>query len=216
VNFSEELDNTFVCADMHLGHANIVLYSNRPWLQPGDFIPADKPERDARGRLRRPRPKWVSKEIKEQRAHEMNAGLVSGWNEVIPPGATCYHIGDFCLSRWQNMGQREWEAKLNGNVVHITGNHDRSNGVRGLKCAMLEVHGHSMFLVHRPVYRVEEVPDFCDIVVCGHVHEAWDHKWVEDVLLINVGVDVTGFRPLSIRQVITKAKKLRREKKRSE
>ena len=137
----------------------------------------------------------------------MNEDLVTNWNQTVSPGQTTYHIGDFCMSR-SGLKPFEWEQRLNGSIVHIVGNHDRSNGVRGLKCAVLEVTGHAFFLVHRPVYRVEELPDFCDVVLCGHVHEAWDHKWVGDRLLLNVGVDVRGFKPWSLRAAVDEAERL--------
>ena len=167
-------------------------------MQPGDYI---KEEGDQRGH-------WVSKEVKEARANEMSDALVENWNSVVRPGDTVYHIGDFCLSRWQKMSAFDWENNLNGKVVHIVGNHDRSNAVRGLKFAVLEVTGHSFFLVHRPVYRVEELPEDCDVVLCGHVHECWDHRWVEDRLLLNVGVDVRGFKPWPLRDAILEAERL--------
>ena len=203
---NRELDNMWVTSDAHLGHANIIPYCGRPWLQPGDFIWEKKVEGI------RQRGQWVSKKIKEQRSEKMSADLISGWNEEVHPGGTVYHIGDFCLSRWEKKSAYEWECRLNGTVVHIVGNHDRSNGVRGLTCAVLEVMGHSMFLIHRPIHRVEEVPDDCDIVLCGHVHEAWDHKWVEDKLLLNVGMDVRGFKPWKLRHAIEEAERLQKLK----
>jgi len=202
---SRELDETLVTSDLHLLHANILPYCNRPWLQEGDFIwNPPEPGKHRRG-------KWVSKEIKEQRAREMTDALTENWNMEVRPGDTTYHIGDFCLCRWMKLTPFDLEQNLNGKVVHIVGNHDRSNGVRGLKYAMLEVMGHSILLIHRPIHRVEELPDDCDIVFCGHVHEKWAYRWVEDRLLLNVGVDVRGFYPWRLRDAIAEAERLQDE-----
>lgn len=206
-NNNRELDHLLVTSDAHFGHANIIPYCGRPWLQPGDYIwEPQVPGQRSRGH-------WASKVIKEQRAREMSADLTANWNSVANPGDTIYHIGDWCLSRWDGMSAYDWEKQLNGTVVHIVGNHDRTNGVRGLTCGVLEVMGHSCFLIHEPPHRAEEIPDFCDIVLCGHVHEKWDHRWVEDRLLLNVGVDVRGFKPWPLRDAIIEAERLQSDSK---
>jgi len=206
---SRELDETLVTSDMHLLHANIIPYCGRPWAEEGvhyTWVPVESHERKPKGR--RMKVQWVSKEVKEECARNMTDALTDNWNAVVRPGDTVYHIGDFCLCRWANLTPFELEQNLNGKIVHIVGNHDRMNKVRGLKCAMLEVTGHACFLVHRPVYRVEELPDFCDIVLCGHVHEAWDHKWVGDRLLLNVGVDQRNFHPWRLGDVVGEVERL--------
>ena len=43
-----------------------------------------------------------------------------------------------------------------------------------------------------------DVPKCCDFVVCGHVHGAYKHIWYNDIPIINVGVDVWGYKPISL------------------
>lgn len=192
----------FLTADLHLGHGNIILYCKRPWLRDGDWIEVEFG-----------RPKWVSQEIKEARTIEMNESLVRNWNSVVSPEDTVKHIGDFCFSRANaDEDAAFWESQLNGKIVHIKGNHDRSRKIKGmLKSATMSAGGHEFLLQHHPPTRAEEIPDFCDVVLCGHVHEAWDHKWLDDVLIFNVGVDVRKFMPMPIDGVIGEVDRLQRE-----
>ncbi len=45
------------------------------------------------------------------------------------------------------------------------------------------------------------------ILLCGHVHEKWQsRKSPKGTLMINVGVDVHGFKPVSLEQIIAIAK----------
>lgn len=169
------------------------MYCKRPWLREGDVI-------EVPGE----RPKWVSKEIKEARTLQMNKDLVANWNSVVSPEDEVKHVGDFCFCR--NRSDEDaayWEKKLNGKIVHFKGNHDRSKDIKGmLRSATTKAGGHEFLIQHHPPGRIEEIPDFCDVVLCGHVHEAWEYKWRGDVLMINVGVDVRNFKPISMNEII--------------
>jgi calcineurin-like phosphoesterase family protein len=63
--------NTFVCADMHLGHKGIVNF-----LRPN-------------GEKERP---WTDVE-------EMNEALIANWNSVVRPKDTVIVLGDFVINR---------------------------------------------------------------------------------------------------------------------
>ena len=183
------------------------MYCKRPWLQEGDVIEV------ADTGVPFERPKWVSKEIKEARTLEMNEALVLNWNEVVSAEDTVKHLGDFCFYRSGGAEDAAyWESKLNGKIVHFKGNHDRRKQIKGmLGSATMKAGGHEFLLQHHPPGRIEEIPDFCDVVLCGHVHEAWEHKWVEHVLIVNVGVDVRDFKPMALDEIIGVVDKLQRE-----
>jgi len=190
----------FLSADIHLNHGNIIMYCKRPWLKVGDCVETDEG-----------REKWVSTDIKKARTDEMNEALVREWNSVVNPEDTVRHLGDFYFDAGDGKDAAYWEGRLNGKIVHIKGNHDRSKKIKGMvNTATMKVAGHEFFLVHRPPGRIEEIPDFCDAVLCGHVHEAWSHKWVRDTLVLNVGVDVRKFRPMGLDEVIGEVEKLQR------
>jgi calcineurin-like phosphoesterase family protein len=175
----------FLTSDIHLGHGNIIMYCKRPWLQEGDTVPGEFG-----------RDKWVSREVKEARTAEMNKALVADWNATVDPGDTVKHLGDFCFSRGRQEDATYWESKLNGNITHFKGNHDHKREIKGMmKWGVMTLGPHECFLSHRPPGRIEAIPEDCNVALCGHVHEAWDHKWVGHVLVVNVGVDVRGFRP---------------------
>ena len=190
----------FLSSDCHWNHGNIIMYCNRPWLRPGDVIKGLAGERD----------KWVSKEIKEARTREMNEAMVEGWNSVVNPEDEVKHLGDFCFfNKRSGMDAAYWEKKLNGKIIHIKGNHDRRSDIKGmLNSATMKAGGYEFFLQHHPPSRIEEIPDFCDVVLCGHVHEAWDHKWVGGVLVVNVGVDVRAFLPWSVDNMLAEVDSL--------
>jgi len=188
----------YLTSDMHFNHANILAYCKRPWLQDGDYDYKTK--------------RWASQEIKEARAEEMNEVLIANWNSVVSEGDTVYHLGDFSFSRGSSEPPQFWEDKLNGKIVHIKGNHDRSRSLDALECAMFKTRAFNFFLIHRPPHRVEEIPDFCDVVLCGHVHEKWDHIWVGDVPVVNVGIDVRDFKPINLNQINSVVAKIKKER----
>ena len=179
----------WLTADLHLGHANICIYSNRPFIMPEDLGDDGF---------------WVSREAATQCAERMNDGLIARWNERVSPEDTVYHLGDFINRGFAKKvaGLRDkasdYEARLNGRIVHILGNHDRNNGLtRGLESATIKAGGKIFLLKHHPVYDPNVDPP-CNAVMCGHVHDNWDHKWEGGMLFINVGVDVRSLRPVRL------------------
>lgn len=154
----------------------------------------------------------MSTEIKKTRTNEMNESLVESWNAVVAPEDTVKHLGDFYFDNGDGRDAVYWERQLNGKIVHIKGNHDRNKKIKGMiMSATMKIAGHEFLLQHRPPQRKEEVPDFCDAVLCGHVHEKWSHKWVDGILVVNVGVDVRNFRPMGIDEVIGEVERLQRQ-----
>lgn len=187
--------NIWFSADIHLGHANIAAYCKRPWLKDGDWS-------EEHG--------WVSDEAREDTAERMNRGLIRNWNSRVAEGDVVYHIGDFC-NKGRNRGVRgtrtpaaDWETMLRGKIIHIRGNHDGNNGVRPcLNYGEITFAGMKWFLVHQPPNRIEEIPEDCDAVICGHVHELWSERMIEGthIPMINVGVDVRKYAPVRLDEV---------------
>lgn len=176
---------TWFTADLHLGHRNIIDYCGRP------FADVDA----------------------------MNRALVDNWNEVVAEDDTVWVVGDFALGKIAET--LPIAGELNGHKVLVAGNHDRcwaGNGGRAdgwtehyLEAGFAEVthdsvrvtvgdysvlvchfpyrgdsHDHDRFLGHRPI-------DKGAWLLHGHVHE----RWAQHGRMINVGVDATGFRPIS-------------------
>ena len=55
-----------------------------------------------------------------------------------------------------------------------------------------------MYLTHKPNNYIDKFR----INIVGHVHEAWKKKIIDDNILINVGVDVWGFKPINIQEIL--------------
>ncbi|MGF1599165.1 MAG: hypothetical protein ACFCVK_19990 [Acidimicrobiales bacterium] len=181
---------TWFTADLHVGHRNIIEYCNRP------FADVDA----------------------------MNRALVDNWNEVVAHDDTVWVVGDFALGKIAET--LPIAGQLNGHKILLAGNHDRcwtGHGPRAegwteryLEAGFDEVvdddsatvtigdravlachfpyrgdsHGEDRFIDHRPV-------DDGGWMLHGHVHE----RWAQHGRMINVGVDVTGFRPIGERAV---------------
>ena len=170
-------------ADYHLGHDNIRKYCHRPF----------------------------------KTLEEMDNTLINNWNARVSPDDTVIHLGDFCFKNSPGGKSGEgsitksssYMSRLNGNKVMVRGNHDRNNSTKAIIESMMIKHGGlEMFLTHIPPDNTFAVPDFTDLILCGHVHGAWKHKVIKypesrpPMMILNVGVDVWNFRPIDINEII--------------
>jgi calcineurin-like phosphoesterase family protein len=159
---------TFVTADLHLNHGNIIRYCKRPYDDMAD----------------------------------MNNCLVENWNRTVSEGDTVFHIGDFCFRRMVNgiyQGVDYWKSKLNGNLILIAGNHDKYLAMKSLT---IYFSGIEVLLRHNPIYSESDIPSGIKYVLCGHIHDKWDKRIVGDAKVINVGVDVSDFKPNQLAEVV--------------
>lgn len=184
----------FLTADEHLGHGNIAVYSNRPWVKPRH--------------LKEDGYTWINEEACLEVSKTMNFNLIHRWNERVSPEDTVYHVGDFCVKGrargYEGLRRKaeEYEQELNGKIIHILGNHDENNGVKhGLDWAVITFNGYRFLMRHRPFlhWELKEIPQEIDGIICGHVHNKWRYRYsVErDIIQINVGIDVCDYYPLN-------------------
>jgi len=184
------MSRIYFTADCHFGHDNIILYTGRPFLKEGDTI--DIPTAGIW---------WKSDEIKKERGKWMNEEIIKRWNDRIRPNDTVYHLGDFSFKGQQNA--EYFGSRLNGNIVHIEGNHDYNNGVKTyITVAFMQFGNLEVMAQHVPPSAPGEIPDYIDLVLCGHVHKAWRHAMREGVPIINVGVDVWDYTPVSVNTIL--------------
>ena len=165
----------YFTADCHFGHANIVKYCKRPFKDLDD----------------------------------MNETIIHNWNERVKPEDTVFHIGDFCFKNTTNMIHRGegnihpasyYEKKLNGKIIFIKGSHDKNNSCK--TCILnteIELGGYRIGLVHDP----KHVKPKFDFNLVGHVHSLWKCKRISNVDMVNVGVDMWNFRPITIEEIIS-------------
>lgn len=176
------MSKLFLTADCHFGHANIIKYCNRPFID----------------------------------VFQMNDVLADKWNERVTADDTIIHNGDFCFRnssevRGEGMRKRsdEYIDLLGGHKVFIKGNHDRNNSVKThIESMVLDWGGQKFYVIHNP----EEANYNFEINFVGHVHQNWRFKRIargaypmkSDVYLINVGVDVCNFYPMTIDEHLNK------------
>ena len=175
----------YYTSDTHFNHKNIIDYCGHPFfkLDGQPDVPA------------------------------MNRTLISNWNGVVMPGDTVYHLGDFGMGPW-----KEWASfrkKLNGKIVLIKGNHDKK--VESWMLPEDEVHDHlfmdGVYMAHVPPNHEEyekrdrkgydlpvasPIPEGTKLMLCGHVHDSWKAAVINGLPVLNVGVDVRGFRPVTM------------------
>jgi calcineurin-like phosphoesterase family protein len=89
------MGTTFFTADLHLGHANIIKFTGRPFRR-GDELLID----------------------------EMDEALINNWNARIGDRDTVYVLGDFCIWRDKKAPARYFR-RLKGRKILVAGNHDK-------------------------------------------------------------------------------------------
>lgn len=171
-------------ADLHLGHENIIRYASRPF----DSV------------------------------EQMNCTLINRWNEVVGDDDEVWVLGDFALGKITET--LPLASLLRGRKVLLTGNHDRCWPGHGRRAegwteryldagfaevrhgmAKVDVGGKRVEVCHFP-YRgaatdrhAEHRPiDYGNWLFHGHVHDRWQTRG----RMINVGVDVWDYMPISL------------------
>lgn len=172
---------TWFSADLHLGHRGIL----------------------------RHRPRWKSTE-------EMDAELVANWNDTVAPDDEVWLLGDAAMSA-SKLGP---VAQLHGRITLVCGNHDApwrghdkprqlqrylDAGFEWVTTSGIDVTmiGDQLVLLSHLPYsgdhtETERYPEWRPKdeglpLLHGHVHEAWKTR----DRMINVGVDVWDWRPVS-------------------
>lgn len=191
---------TWFTSDTHFGHTNIIDYCKRPFVKPREQCKLC----DENGM------RWFRDSIEGKKLAPCghpdvelhDRVLIERWNERVAPDDIVYHLGDFAMGNFAAV--KPYVEKLNGKKVLILGNHDRMSpgafrklGFRVYKTLVLG----SVHLQHRPP-PWNEAPRGTWLV--GHVHGMYaEHSWVTrpGSRLVNVGVDVRDFRPVSAREL---------------
>jgi len=181
----------FFTSDQHFGHANIIKYCDRP------FVDTD----------------------------EMEEVMISNWNGVVGFHDVVYCVGDFSMTLVE---MERVTKRLNGHKILIVGNHDHchpshkksstsekreamiqkyiDSGWNEVKiCDSIKIGGESVQISHFPFrkhvfkekHKSFSLSDDGGWLICGHVHEKWKTK----EKMINVGVDIWNFTPVSMEAI---------------
>lgn len=150
----------------------------------------------------------------------MNKSLINNWNMRVKEEDTVCHLGDFCCKGNERgvpgvkTKAESWEKELNGHIIHILGNHDKNNSVKNaLSFAVIVFGNHTWFMSHRPPWDLppsfKNVPETCDSILCGHIHEKWKMNEWKGIPVINVGVDCNNYSPWTKQELIKIRDKLK-------
>jgi calcineurin-like phosphoesterase family protein len=127
---------------------------------------------------------------------EMDEVLINNWNSVVGPEDKVIFAGDFCFKNF-----KKYRERLNGEIIFVFGNHDyeeiKQPHVIGL---VVEIKGQKIYVTHNP----DDFDKGFRINLVGHVHNLWTFRKMGDCVLVNVGVDVWGFSPVSF-DIVLKA-----------
>lgn len=159
----------------------------------------------------------------------MNKSIISTCNNIAPSKSDIViHVGDFaCFKKDRGkIGLAENPNKILQNIsstfFNIEGNHDTNNKVRSIGNYLRTTLGPfvDVSVSHYPSNDERAKGTFLpgDIHLCGHVHNKWKYFIDKEnqVLNINVGIDVWGYRPVSEDKLIDFIKKLMKEENNNE
>lgn len=169
----------YYIADTHFGHDNIRRLSNRPFNS----------------------------------VEEMDKTIIDNWNNKVADNDDVYILGDFS---YKSEDPLNYLKKLNGRKHLIIGNHDtkvlknpacKKYFVEITDLKMLEDSGTPIVLCHYPL--VEWNGYYRNVLhFYGHVHNTYHNettRYARDMKnAYNVGIDVIGFAPCTLKEIINR------------
>lgn len=136
---------------------------------------------------------------------EMDEELIRLHNKTVNKDEVVYHLGDFSLHH----NPIFYLPKLNGRFLFVKGNHDTYREFKHFPEAMIF---HKWGVRIQMAHRHKDLMPGYDINLCGHIHEKWRTIDLEGIgKVVNVGVDVWNFRPVSLQWIVQKWKEIRND-----
>jgi len=133
---------------------------------------------------------------------EMNRVLLKNFNNVVGKKDIVYFLGNLAAGE-HSRSTDYWRKKLNGRIIFIKGNHDRSRNIKFRYIVRLGFQGGFRFMImHDPERRNRF---FRGYTIHGHVHNNYviDYPLINrDKRTINVSCEMTNYKPISIKQII--------------
>ena len=169
---------TYFTADLHLGHKNIISSCNRPFKS----------------------------------VEEMDKTIIDNWNSRVTENDEVWVLGDFSFRAEKNAEM--YLNKLRGIKHLLIGNHDRSwigkidlnkffVSVDNLSCAT--VNGKSIVMCHYPIMEWSGYYHGW-YMVYGHIHNTVGQPYwnliVENEFMLNAGVEVNNYYPVTFDELI--------------
>jgi len=162
----------FFTADWHFFHRKIIEYCNRPF---------------------------------KSEKHMRNT-IINNFNDVVRKEDQTFVLGDAAM-----LGGSQWErlkgtiGKLNGTKHLIYGNHDEFRWQRYIDVGFTTVHSAlwldednlHIVMAHDPSVYCTLKPG--TVFLHGHIHTLY--KSIPKQLVVNVGVDMWDFKPVTVKQI---------------
>jgi len=169
------LNNTFATSDEHHDHTKLIEYVGRPF----------------------------------KNAKAVTKAIIERHNDAVNDNSVVWHLGDFSMvgpSRihfYHRLLEKYRPVKARHLVL---GNHDQLKVSQYLDIGFTTVHtafwmnveGHDFLLGHDPAIYQPAVHSY--IMLCGHLHVVF--KTLPNLKVVNVGVDVWDFTPVSFESII--------------
>lgn len=150
--------------------------------------------------------------------YHMNDQMIKKWHSVVSDEDTVYFLGDFAFGSPELIPSLV--ASLSGQKHLIYGNHDVEKLDWHRKANWLSIHeqlhivdgDYKVWMSHIPLQTAPDKRNYVrpipledyDICLSAHVHEKYI---VNDLSSINVGVDVFGFTPRTLTEILDAASK---------
>lgn len=80
--------------------------------------------------------------------NQMNEDLIRRWNSVVREDDVVYHLGDFAYGKGSKQKIPEWESRLIGHKIWISGNH--YDPAPSMDAAILNMYGFCFVMLHDP------------------------------------------------------------------
>jgi|APSaa5957512535_1039671.scaffolds.fasta_scaffold68867_4 calcineurin-like phosphoesterase family protein len=176
----------YITSDLHLNHAKIIEYYDRPYKDVKKMNAALINNINAR--------------VKENDTlyHVGDFMFKGGWEGGTRPAS--YFENKIKGKLIHILGNHDRNNTIKNSIVY----------------AELEFANKRWVMQHIPPYTEGQLRIFPKemptIYLVGHVHAAWKHKWIGNTLLINVGVDVWNFYPRSTNELAGYAEQITKEK----
>ena len=138
--------------------------------------------------------------------YQMNKTILRNWRETVSSRDTIWVLGDVAFSTTKEE-LTSMIKNLPGIKKLILGNHDRSKSLQWWRdVGFVEVYPYPIIyqdffiLSHEPVYVSKEMPY---VNIHGHTHS----ESSDNPQKVNVSVEVTGYAPVSLDDIITRRTK---------
>jgi len=175
----------FFTADHHFGHANIIKHCNRPF----------------------------------ETVKEMDETLLKNWNAAVGKQDTVYILGDLFFRNATSAD--EYLRQMKGKKHLILGNHDKDWKKRVnltdyfesvLQMAEITDGAHKITLCHYPMMSWNGIAKG-SYMIHGHIHNNTHADYFALIRkmpnLLNAGVEINGFKPVSFKELIANNEKFK-------